>query len=226
MAEEGLQKVIHSISFEERNHNAEEASRAREHIDKQKAIFMAIEAACTAEIPPKILQAFVDLECTMKAKSFGFKALQYKRFYNMLWKAFTKRPWCCFISMPQYIPEINIPTSDIGMLIEEEYIKYKQDANGQAALAFSSMGHPAPPKSSAFAYYPNQTLINNDSPPSGEVASLVGTMTAGFNYSVSNDNNVKGASEIIEDEIVVEDPAAAAAAEEGVAKSNSRREGG
>lgn len=87
---------------------------------------MSVEASCTAEVPPKILQAFVELDSTMKTKDFSSRKDHYKRFYNMLWKKFTKKQ-CCMINMPFHIPEIDLPTSDIGILIEEEYAKYSKD---------------------------------------------------------------------------------------------------
>ena len=102
----------------------DDEARMQGHIDKQKAIFMSIEASCTAEVPPKILQAFVELDSAMKTKEFCFRKDHYKMFYNMLWKKFTKKQCCSMMNMPFHIPEIDLPTSDIGILIEEEYAKY------------------------------------------------------------------------------------------------------
>ena len=120
MAEDALEKVVQGIAFEV----IDDEARMQGHIDKQKAIFMSIEASCTAEVPPKILQAFVELDSAMKTKDFLFRKDHYKRFYNMLWKKFTKKQCCSMMNMPFHIPEIDLPTSDIGFLIEEEYAKY------------------------------------------------------------------------------------------------------
>ena len=122
MAEGALEKVVQGIAFEV----IDDEARMQGHIDKQKAIFMSVEASCTAEVPPKILQAFVELDSAMKTKDFLFRKDHYKRFYNMLWKKFTKKQ-CCMMNMPFNIPEIDLPNSDIGILIEEEYAKYKRD---------------------------------------------------------------------------------------------------
>ena len=121
MAEDALRKVVQSLSFDE----TDDVEMMRGHIDKQKAIFMSVEAACTAPIPTQITQAFVELDSAMKMKDFGFKVNYYKQYYNMLWQEFTKKS-CCMPSMPRRVPEINVRYGSLGKLIEEDYTVYMQ----------------------------------------------------------------------------------------------------
>ena len=121
MAEDALRKVVQSLSFEE----TDDEEMMRGHVDKQKAIFMSIEAACTAPIPPQIEQAFVELDSAVKTKDFRFKVNHHKQYYNMLWQDFTKKR-CCMSSMPRRIPEINVRYGSLGKLIEEDYAVYMQ----------------------------------------------------------------------------------------------------
>ena len=124
IAERTLSKVCQAIRFPERMPGDERNGRKNiaVHLNKQKAIFMTV--SCTSiDIPPKILQAFRDLEHTMYTKPYPFRAIQYERFYDKLWKKFTNS--YCF---PWRIPSISVSNTNtsLGKLVEEEYKKFSR----------------------------------------------------------------------------------------------------
>lgn len=124
MAERSLGKICQSVRFPERV-PGDDGTRIVEQINKQKAIFMSV--ACTSSnIPTRIIHAFRDLEHIMDVKPYTFRAIQYERFYYFLWKLITKRSMGYFTLWPLKIPEINISTSVLGKMIDEEYARYNR----------------------------------------------------------------------------------------------------
>lgn len=120
-AERTLAKVCQAVRFPERTHPGEEGARQiAAHFHTQKAVFLSVTCASTS-IPTRIVQAFRDLEHAMALKPYTFRAIQYERFYYGLWKVFTKR-----YMYPCSLPEIDISTSVLGKLVEEEFTKYNR----------------------------------------------------------------------------------------------------
>jgi len=123
-SEQNLRKICHSIRFPERILE-DDGTKLVEHLNKQKAIFLSIEGS-SSDIPQRIIHAFRDLEHIMNTKPYTFRAIQYERFYLLLWKLFTKRSLGYFNLWPLVIPEINIPQSILGKMIDEEYSRFNR----------------------------------------------------------------------------------------------------
>jgi len=142
MSERMLQKVCQTVRFPQRQPGDNSRNSMMEHINTQKAIFVAISCtSCT--IPTRMIQTFRELEHAMALKPYTFRAIQYERFYYALWKLFTTR-WCLWPYIipqinvwPCIIPQINLSTSGIGVMIDDEFSTYNkglEEANKTSAL--------------------------------------------------------------------------------------------
>lgn len=125
MAERALSKICQSVRFPQRS-PGDDGTKTVEHINTQKAIFASV--TCTApSIPPRILHAFRDLEHVMCMKPYTFRAIQYERFYYFLWKSFSKRSCGYHFNLwPWIIPEIDVSSSVLGKVVDEEYDMYSR----------------------------------------------------------------------------------------------------
>lgn len=130
VAERTLSRVCQSVRFPERLMSGDDqASSIAENLNKQRAIYMSVSIA--SEIPPKIVHAFHDLGHIMDMKPYAFRAQNYELFYYFLWKLFIKRKKLgCFRLFPLRIPDIDVSTSLLGKMIDEEYEKFSQSSEG------------------------------------------------------------------------------------------------
>lgn len=131
-----LPRILVQLSAPPCNHNShllEErgGGEQEQHHNLQKltAIFMSMEDACTSEIPPKIVQAFNDLESVMEMKKYNFRMLHTNRIYNVLWRRFTGLTIGSIPVWPWLIADTSIhnTNSEIRKLIDAEYDNFKKD---------------------------------------------------------------------------------------------------
>lgn len=129
-AERTLAKICQSVRFPERIPGDTHGAILVQNINKQKAIFASIIQTNGADIPVKIIQAFRDLEHEMYAgKSYTFRAIQYERFYDRLWKIFTKQQKVCFglVNLwPLRIPNVELSKTKLGEMITKEYEQFER----------------------------------------------------------------------------------------------------
>lgn len=150
MAEKGLQNIGPSLMLGERG--------MHEDVKKQKVIYIAIVDANTSEVPPKIVQAFNDLDDIMRTKECDFQ-IMHRRFYNILWKKFTG----CSIGggriplWPLVIADINIHKGDIGKLIDVEYEKFKKSRSSRNDISITRQ-----------AVLPSQSTMETAAPVVGD----------------------------------------------------------